>query len=249
MKYFIGLFLLFMTSWAGVFANPAGIRLNSYHHRALEKSSFGTEENLKQGILECGHSRVTVCFYPLLKKLKDPEIQVRKDAADALAILGVSAAESALREAFEAEKEAVVKASLVRALGYLGEEDKSVEIVEKSLTDENVLIRRMAARALGYMATEKQKQALSGQLGQEKNGEVKAELIGALLNIETNKPEYSKQLAPLLKDPELWVRLRASEVIRTRKLRDLKDNLRQAMSLENEDIVREAMFRAWLAVQ
>lgn len=239
---------MYFLSVISLLANPAGIRLNEYHKRALERSTFGTENLLQEGIRECGHSRVKICFYPLLKKLKEPEAQVRREAADALAILGVSQAESALREALEAEKDVLVRASLIRALGYLGEDDKSIEMIEKNLADEDPLIRRMSARALGYVATEKQKQVLDSRLSAEKNGEVKAEIIGALLNIDTNKPEYSKQLAPLLKDPDMWVRLRAAEVIRTRKLVDLKDYLKFALSLENEELTREVMAKALLAV-
>ena len=246
--------------------------LGSVENKAelVENAEFAPKSTRIQAIRQCGAWRYYFCMRPLINNLKDADIDIRVASIRNLGVLRRQEAvahllpiikdegkseqdEAAVKNETEEQKKARLEkekkekieaqaASLV-ALGYIKDASVVPEI-EKFLSNENEELRRTAAHSLGLLNKESSADALKTQLSSEKSTRVQVELLKSLILI-TGSTDYQAQLFSRLKDTDNWVRFFAADALLDLHLKSALQDLEEALQVENDEWVRERMFKAY----
>lgn len=215
----------------------------AYRQNLAEDARSGLIEKRLYAIGECGTSRFTICFYPLIDNLKDANPKVRTESARALGKLNLKEAADALNKLFEKEKEKSVRYAALWSLGYVGNE-KSGEVLAGMLSDEDPEVRRLSAFSLSNLAPENSLEAINGKVDSEKNDITKAHLLRASLRIKITQPDKIKSLVDLLNSKDSWARYHVANTIGELGIRSARLPLQRSAKIEEVPATRKAMNRA-----
>ncbi|RLE38497.1 hypothetical protein DRJ17_03790 [Candidatus Woesearchaeota archaeon] len=164
-------------------------------------------ENI-QKVVDVGEPAVE----PLIKALKDENIEVRKRAATALGYIGSERAIEPLIEVALKDENWGVRWEAANALRYTGSE-RAVELLIKALEDENWEIRESAATALGSIKSERAVEPLIEVALKDENRYVREEAATALGSIKSERA-VEPLIEVALKDENWEVRWEAANALR-----------------------------------
>lgn len=214
-------------------------RVTPSGYRALRELSTSPDEDIRASAMQSvARQHFDVAADELIKALHDPSPRLRRQAARALAELGDSRAAEALLHQLE-EHPDLVEEETIEALGRLAG-GEAVEELTRYLKSPRSQIRRAAARALGRIGSEDVAGPLVEAASSSGDPDLRRAALQAIRDLES--PAVEAVIADALSDSHPSVRIAAAEAVVSRLPQNVRDRLKQALELYDDEAACEIAY-------